>query len=172
MKAAVVVLGAGGWLVALGIIVKWWGTRRPPAVSFDQDSSVGARLLTVATRGAGTLVGSIVAGVLVMGLGGRLMMRVLAATSPEGAQGAITDMDAVVGRVSISGSVGFVFFIGAGAGLIGWLLRLVLRRWMPDRSISAGLVGAGIGSGLSARGSACSSRTAVTSSSCLRTGLR
>lgn len=153
VKAAVVVLGTTGWMVALWIVLKWRGTRRPPSLSWDLDASVGTRFRSVVTRGAGSLFGAIVAGVLVIGLGGRLMMRVMAATSPATAQGAITDMDAVVGQVTVAGSVGFVAFVGVGAGLIGWLLRLVLRRWLPDQSMWAGLVGAGIGAGLLARGS-------------------
>lgn len=153
MKAVVVMLGTSGLFAALWVVVRWWDTRRPAPMSFAPDSSVGTRLRVVATRGAGSLFGALVAGVLVIGLGGRLMMRVLAATSSPQAQGTITDMEAVVGRATLAGSVGFVVFVGVGAGMIGWLLRLVLRRWLPARSAVAGLVGAGIGAGLLARSS-------------------
>ncbi len=53
-----------------------------------------------------------VAGFLVPGLGGRLFMRVLAATSGSGAQGRLTEADEVVGDITFDGSLGFVIFVG------------------------------------------------------------
>jgi hypothetical protein len=37
--------------------------------------------------------------------------------------------------------------------LLGWIGRLLLRRWMPRRSLAAGVLAAGIGAGLFARAS-------------------
>lgn len=152
MSAAVVtILGLMAWLTAVVLIIGLRATMAPPPLALDPESSTLDRVRVMAARGTGALVGSLTAGVLVMGFGGRLMMRVLAATSSDAVQGAITDMEAVVGRVTVGGTVGFVLFVGAGTGVIGWLARLALRRWLPHRSLVAGLVAAGIGAGLFAR---------------------
>jgi hypothetical protein len=87
----------------------------------------------------------------VLGLGGRLMMRVLAATSSDTVQGATTDADEIVGEITLGGTIGFLLFVGAFGGLISLALFAVLRRWLPDRSLVAGLAMAGIGGALLAR---------------------
>ena len=60
-------------------------------------------------------------------------------------------MDAAVGEVTVGGTVGFVVFVGVGVGLLAWIGRLILRRWLPDGSLLAGMVLGGIGAGLLAR---------------------
>ena len=152
-NVVVMVLGLSGWLVGLVLLFRFRDTEVPPR-AMEVEDSTSERLRLLAGRGAGGLVGAVVAGILVIGFGGRLMMRVLAASSSEEVQGLITDMEAVVGRVTVGGTIGFVVFVGSGAGIIGWLLRISLRRWLPGRSILAGLVGSGIGAGLLARSSA------------------
>lgn len=86
------------------------------------------------------IVGGIIAGVLVAGLGGRLMMRVLAATSGDSAQGLVTEAHEAVGDVTLSGSVGFVVFNGIFFGMIGGIGYLLLRRWLPARPWIGGLI--------------------------------
>jgi hypothetical protein len=93
------------------------------------------------------LIGAIVAGVLTIGAGLRLMMRVLAATSADEVQGRLTEADEVIGEVSVGGSMFLVVIVGVGAGLVGLALFSTLRRWLPDRSLAAGLVGVAIGAG-------------------------
>ena len=97
------------------------------------------------------VAGAVVAGVLVLGGGGRLMMRLLAVTSPDEVQGLLTDADEEVGAVTVDGTVGFVLFIGLFGGLVSLGLLVLLRRWLPDRSLLAGLFAAGIGAGIFAR---------------------
>ncbi|MGI9642077.1 MAG: hypothetical protein ACR2N9_04760 [Acidimicrobiia bacterium] len=152
-RTVVTVVSIAGWAIGLTLLYRLRETRFEPGAEGASQSSFWQRLLALVARGAGSFVGALVAGILVMGLGGRLMMRVLAATSSDDVQGFVTDMDATVGEVTVDGTIGFILFIGAGSGLIGWLLRLGFRRWMPQRSIVAGLLGAGIGAGLLARGS-------------------
>ena len=97
------------------------------------------------------LVGASLAGVLTIGAGGRLMMRVLAATSSDDVQGLRTEADEIVGEVSVGGSVFLIVVVGIGAGVLGLVLFSVLRRWLPDRSLAAGWVGVSIGAGLLVR---------------------
>jgi hypothetical protein len=78
--------------------------------------------------------------VLVAGLGGRLLMRVLAATSGSGAQGRETEADEIVGEITFGGTLGFVIFVGIVAPVAVGLLYLVLRRFVPTAAMLAGLV--------------------------------
>jgi hypothetical protein len=95
--------------------------------------------------------GALTAGVLVLGFGGRLMMRVLAATSADEAQGRFTDAEEIVGRPTLGGTIGFVLFVGIAGGIVGMAMFAVLRPLLPNRSIFAGLIGGAIGAGLLGR---------------------
>jgi hypothetical protein len=109
------------------------------------------RLAVTIGRTGGMLVGAYLAGVLVIGAGARLMMRVLAATSPEDVQGLRTEADAIVGDVTVGGSAFLIVALGLGAGVVGLALFAALRRWLPSRSLAAGVIGSAIGAGLLVR---------------------
>ena len=53
--------------------------------------------------------------------------------------------------MSVGGSVFLIVAVGIGASAVGLALFLVLRRWLPDRSLAAGLVGVAIGAGVVVR---------------------
>jgi MFS family permease len=142
----VTAIGAVGWGAAIWLVVHLRGTRRTPPLPIG--GTVGARLSVVTGRVAGTLTGGLLAGLLVLGLGSRLMMRVLAATSSANAQGRLTDAEEVVGEVTLEGTIGLLVFVGLFGGVLGVVLYSLLRRWLPDRSVTAGLVTGGIGAGL------------------------
>lgn len=101
-----------------------------------------ARTMAAATIG-GALSGLVVGGVL-----GRLAMRLLAATSPVQAQGGITDDNAVVGTISVSGTVALALFTVQG-GAIGGLVLLLARRVLPasrrGRAACSGLLTGALG---------------------------
>lgn len=65
------------------------------------------------------------------GAGGRLAMRLLAATAGEAAQGRETEAEEIVGRVSAGGTIGFVIFVALFFGLATGALYLLMRRWLP-----------------------------------------
>jgi hypothetical protein len=71
----------------------------------------------------------LVAGALAAGAGGRLVMRMLALTSPA-ARGQITEADAVVGSISADGTLGLLAFC-AFLGIPMGLLYVLLRRFLP-----------------------------------------
>jgi hypothetical protein len=75
-------------------------------------------------------VAGLVSGVLAAGAGGRLVMRLLAQTSPH-AQGRLTDAGEVVGRISVEGSIGFLLFGALPAGLVAAALYLLVHRFLP-----------------------------------------
>lgn len=68
--------------------------------------------------------------VLAAGAGGRLVMRLLAHTSPD-AEGALTEAGEVVGRISVSGTISLLLFGALPAGIVAASLYLLLRRLLP-----------------------------------------
>jgi len=142
VENVVLLLVCGGALAVAGIVVvRWGGLERLPAES--PRAPGGAALEAVRVLSV-HLAAGLVAGFLVTGLGGRLVMRVLGATSGGGAQGRLTEADEVVGRITFGGSLAFVIFVGLGSGLLGGLVALALRRWLPRRAALSGLVVAAV----------------------------
>ena len=81
--------------------------------------------LTVAvTAGVG-------AGLLAAGTGGRLVMRLLAVTAGDEAQGKLTEAEETVGRISTGGTIGFVVFTALFFGLATGIIYMLVRRWLP-----------------------------------------
>ena len=124
-------------LVALGLIAIWrWG-HLDLEVPWDSDEGswplapreAFRRFLWYMTI---ALVSGIVAGVVMIGAGGRLAMRLLAITAGETAQGRITEADEVVGRITQDGTIGFILFNGILGGLVFGFLYMVIRRWLPQ----------------------------------------
>lgn len=146
----VTVVSLAAVLAAGLLLVRLRAAERPPARGSDDDRL--ARRLSETVRGAAAAVaGGTLAGFLVAGFGGRLLMRIIGATSDEAAaQRRLTEAGEVVGVVTGGGTAFFVFF-GAGFGLLGGLGYFLFRPWLPKRSVAAGLVAAGIGGGILAR---------------------
>ncbi len=123
-------------LVAVGvlIIVRWGSDApadRPPGPSRSRPAQ--------AARYAGALaVAGAAAGVLAAGAGGRLVMRLLAITSPE-SHGALTEAQATIGEITVGGTLGFVVFIGLPAGLLSALLYALAGPVLP-RGRAGGIV--------------------------------
>ena len=138
-RIAVTVAGGGAWLFALWLIVRLRHTRRVAAVH-EPAAPRGERLARSAARVTGSVAGAALAGALVLGLGGRLLMRILAATSPDSVQGGLTEAEEVIGDVTLSGTLGLVVFVGIFGGLAGLAAYSALRRWLPDASVTAGLI--------------------------------
>jgi len=83
-----------------------------------------------ATFGAGVL-GGFAAGVLVGGVGGRLAMMLLRFTSNPELIGLKTDDGFTVGR--FSSETIFLLGVTAGLGILGGVLYLIVRGWIPAR---------------------------------------
>jgi hypothetical protein len=83
------------------------------------------------TLTAGTIAG-IVAAFVAGGVGGRLVMRILAITSGPAARGAITENGNGVGELTAGGTIGLVLFATL-FGSIGGLAYVAVRRWLPRR---------------------------------------
>ena len=79
-----------------------------------------------------------VAGILAAGAGGRLVMRLLALTSPD-VKGSITEAEQVIGEISVGGTLGFLLFAGLPAGVLSGVLYALLRPVLP-RGLAGGVV--------------------------------
>lgn len=78
------------------------------------------------------LLAGLLAGVAVIGAGGRLAMRLLAVTGGDDAQGRITEAEEVVGQVSAGGTLAFVLFTGIFGGCALALVYVSVRRLLPS----------------------------------------
>jgi len=127
-------MAACGVLVVIGLVAAIrWGSLEvlPPRVDEPPDLSpmaVARRYLWFLTVAVVSGVGS---GVLIAGAGGRLAMRLLAATAGDAAQGRLTEAEEIVGRVSVGGTIGFIVFVALFLGLASGALYVLIRRWLP-----------------------------------------
>jgi hypothetical protein len=137
-----------GLLVLAGLVaIGRWGGLEPqppwPAPGPDDlptPGTVGRRYLWYVTVAA---VSGVVSGILVAGAGGRLAMRLLAATAGDAAQGRITEAEEVVGEITAGGTIGFVLFTALLFGAATGALFLLIRRWLPGGRL-AGLAFGGV----------------------------
>ena len=96
-------------VVAAGLVAAArWTREAPPAVPLGRYVAV--------CLGAGAL-----AGMVASGAGARLVMRLLALTSPD-ADGQFTEGGAQVGAITADGTLGLVLFAGLPGGLLGGVL--------------------------------------------------
>jgi hypothetical protein len=133
----VAIIWACGAAVLLGLYLtaRWGNLEVRPA---DADAPPVARYV----RGVTIAVGAgAAAGALIAGAGGRLVMRLLAATSPDEAQGRLTEAEEIVGEITTSGTLGFILFVGVGGGMLTATLYMLLRRWLPRWRLSGVALG-------------------------------
>ena len=114
-------------LVLLGvqIVVHQGGAREQPMLRWP--SYIGA-----------SLVAGVAAGVLAAGAGGRLIMRLLAATSPD-VHGSLTEAGEKIGEITVGGTLGFIFFAGVPAGFLSGVLYALVAPVLP-RGRAGGIV--------------------------------
>jgi hypothetical protein len=92
-------------------------------VSITSGSQLARSIATVGLAGLAT-------GILVGGIGARVFMRITAAAAADTAQGAVTEADAIVGRITFDGTMAIVVFVGIGAGIAGAVLFAIFRPWL------------------------------------------
>ena len=97
------------------------------------NATVTSRWTTVAELVRQFAVGGLagmVSGFLVAGVGGRLAMRLIAMVAPDNRIGLRTEGGAIVGEVTLSGTVDFLAFIGLGSGAFAATLLVALWPWL------------------------------------------
>ena len=91
-----------------------------------------------------TLTAGVLAGITIIGAGGRLAMRLLAVTAGDAAQGRITEAEEVVGDITLDGTIGFVLFNGIFGGVFAATLFLLVRRFLPAGPLGGVAFGLGL----------------------------
>ena len=129
-------------VLAAFFALRWGRLRVEPRPLMSADGPLSGRETLVRyIRGiAIATVGGVVAGPLVLGLGGRLAMRLTAATSDDRVQGTLTEAEETVGEITLGGTIGLVIFVGVFGGLMGGFLYMLIRRWLRGPAWRAGLV--------------------------------
>jgi hypothetical protein len=105
--------------------------------------SLGDSMATRLRELAIVVVGSGIAGALVGGLGSRLVMRLAALAAPE-VRGALTENGNVVGEITFEGTIALMIVAGLASTVFGAGAFVVLRPWLPRRTIPRGLVFGGL----------------------------
>jgi hypothetical protein len=90
----------------------------------------------------------IIVGLLVGGIGGRLVMR-LATIRHEDAVGIFTDNGEVIGHITINGTLALMVFGGMGMGFVAGTIWVIVRPWLPEtpaaRAITTAVAAVAIG---------------------------
>ncbi len=124
-------------------LATWWAwrwRRLPVVAERPAPSSRGQAALEGLRTVALSLWAGLAAGLLVPGLGGRLLMRITAATSPPEAQGRLTDAQERVGEITLEGTIEFLVFVGLFGGVLYGLAHPFVRALLPRRAGPAGAV--------------------------------
>lgn len=125
-------------LAGVAIVVRW----RPavPAGPANAPARISARAWTAPLlRYVGVcMLAGVAAGLIAAGAGGRLVMRLLAVTSPDESRGAITEGNAVIGEITLEGTLGFITFIAPVTGIVTGLVLALLTPLLP-RARAGGL---------------------------------
>ena len=90
----------------------------------------GSRLAEIARHCAIVGIAGVVTGVIVGGIGGRILMRISAIAAPDHVMGATTEGGNRVGEVTLGGTLGLIIFIGIGLGVIGAIAFLISEPWL------------------------------------------
>lgn len=125
--------------VAAALRIAWRDGGRSVRAARPASGAVGASFPAAVRSLVGCLRAAAIAGILVVGLGGRLVMRVLGASSGDAAQGRLTDASERVGEISFGGTMGFIVFGGLLVPVVLSPVFLMIRRHLPQRAVFAGL---------------------------------
>lgn len=75
-----------------------------------------------------------VVGVVVLGIGGRIVMRLAAQLDPA-ATGRFTENGNRIGEITVEGTLALLLFGGLFSGLIGAIVWVAVAPWIPDRGL-------------------------------------
>ncbi|MEA1902973.1 MAG: hypothetical protein U9N56_05540 [Actinomycetota bacterium] len=93
----------------------------------DLDVRIGGRVRWVAVRG----LASAVAGLLVLGVGGRLVMLASRLLHPDAA-GRITENGARIGEFTVEGTIELILFGGLLSGVFAGVIWVLVKEWIPQ----------------------------------------
>lgn len=127
MDVAVVAVCAGMTAAGIWMVVRWGGERAASQLALPR------HLVVLGLTAAGS-------GLLASGAAGRLVMGLLALTSQD-AHGSTTEAGATIGEITLGGTLGFLVFIGIGAGALMTALFLLAGSLLPRGRAGGALLG-------------------------------
>jgi len=131
-------------VVAIVMVVRWSALpdrhEPPPDREAPPENGLARHALHLVGGVAIGSVAGLVAGALAAGAGGRLVMHLLALTSPD-ARGQLTEAGAIVGSITAGGTVSLIAFCAFLGVPTGWLYMIV-RRLLPAGRAGAVAFGA------------------------------
>jgi hypothetical protein len=153
----VVLMAVVGVVLVVGVtLTLWWGgfdyVPWPPLSDDDVASESVQRVFvpppvrTVTLRylrgAAIAIVGGFWVGAVVTGPAIRLIMRVLAVTAGDDAQGRLTEAEEVVGNIDVGGTISLIVFGGVLTGLLSAVIYVLVRSWLPRGRLGGLTIGA------------------------------
>ena len=118
-------------LAGVVIVVRWGSASSETPAHAPADTRARALAGRLVRYVGVSMLAGVAGGLIAAGAGGRLVMRLLAVTSPEESQGAITEGNAVIGEITLDGTLGFITFIGPVTGVLTGLLLALLGPLLP-----------------------------------------
>jgi len=118
-------------LAGVAIVARWGSVSSEWPAHVAAGISARGRALRLGRYAGVCMLAGVAAGVIAAGAGGRLVMRLLAVASPEESQGAITEGNAVIGEITVDGTLGFITFIGPVTGIVTGLALALLAPLLP-----------------------------------------
>ena len=116
----------------------------------DRPSSTAAANDVLRDIARGGIAG-LLTGIVVAGIGGRIVMRLAALVVPE-ATGRFTENGNRIGTITLDGSLALVVFVGLFFGVVAGSLWVVIRPWLPLSALARSLVTLPIAVALGTRG--------------------
>jgi hypothetical protein len=119
------------------------GPMDAPAVAISRHRTrfVGTQILRDVSVGG---ISSLVSGLVVLGLGGRLAMYLSRLLHPE-AVGRLTENGNEIGVFTVEGTIGLLLFGGVTSGLAAAPVWVVMKPWIPRKWVVVGLGAVAIG---------------------------
>lgn len=94
----------------------------------------------IAVRG----IAAALAGVVILGVGGRLVMLASRLLHPD-AIGRVTENGNRIGEFTVEGTIGLIIFGGLLSGLIAGVIWVMVKEWIPDNALLVGLGAVALG---------------------------
>lgn len=88
------------------------------------------RVMEIARHSAIVGLAGVITGLVVGGIGGRILMRVAAVAAPDRIIGATTENGNRIGDITIGGTLEIILFVGILLGLVGAIAYLIAEPWL------------------------------------------
>lgn len=106
--------------------------------------SVPTRFMELVRHAVIVGLAGVITGVIVGGIGGRVLMRIAAVAAPDRVIGATTENGNRIGDITVGGTLALVVFVGILSGLVGAIAYLISEPWLAWAGRWRGLVFGGV----------------------------